>query len=131
MAPIPPGHLASGNPNATRARVDGRAFPLSEAGQPVRDLAADIPKKKASLSGIVDWLQVELSARYKKGVNVTYCNVYACDFCYLAQCYLPRVWWMPKAIQQLAARVAVPVSFGNTVMPMHPKRIVHVLRLTY
>jgi hypothetical protein len=33
---------------------------------------------------------------------VTFCNIYAHDYCHLAGVYLPRVWWTPGAIELLA-----------------------------
>lgn len=38
-------------------------------------------------------LAVAKSLRYRKQPPVTYCNVYAYDWCWLAGAYLPRVWW--------------------------------------
>jgi hypothetical protein len=51
---------------------------------------------------IADFLDVANSARYQPTPESTYCNIYAYDFCYLAQAYLPRVWWMSKTLMEFA-----------------------------
>jgi hypothetical protein len=107
-------HLAAGNPASARSRTDGRAFPLAETGAPTRS-GETPPERAARLSAIVDWLAVETSARYQPAEGATYCNVYAYDYCLLAGVYLPRVWWTPRALVDLAAGLDVPVRYGVTV----------------
>ena len=99
-------------------RVDP-AGPLSlnEPGQPQRN-AESAAERCAQLTAIIDWLAVDNPAykRYQPtGGGTTFCNIYAHDYCFLAKVYLPRVWWTPGAIEQLAK--------GETVEPLYEKTI--------
>jgi len=97
------------------------AFALNEAGQPMRDPNASAANKVRKLTEIVEWLDVENTnhLRSKRLPNATYCNIYAYDYCFLAQVYLPRVWWTSKALINLkAGRNVVPV-YGETVHEMN------------
>jgi len=88
-----------------RGEMASRAYPLAEIGQP----------SKKPLPEIVKWLDVEHSARYQPEANATYCNVYATDVCYLAEVYLPRVWWIdPKSVTD-----GTPISYGGTVRELN------------
>ncbi|HEY7639006.1 MAG TPA: SH3 domain-containing protein [Steroidobacteraceae bacterium] len=69
----------------------------------------------ADLNSIVQQLDVEHSARYQPTTKSTYCNIYAYDYCYLAGVYLPRVWWMSKALVDLSRGLPVGVAYGSTV----------------
>lgn len=112
---IPPVHLkATGRRNATNW-----ANPLGEAGQPGRS---------AGIDAIVRYLNVETSTRYVQRFDATYCNVYAHDVCYLAGVYLPRVWWMPKALAQIAAGQDVAVQYGVTVAEQNANALYAWLR---
>ena len=53
--------------------------------------------------------------RYQPTTSATFCNIYTHDYCFLAGVYLPRVWWMPGAIERLAQ--------GETVEPLYEKTI--------
>src|SRR5262249_43727499 len=53
--------------------------------------------------------------RYQPTKKVTFCNVYAHDYCFLAGVYLPRVWWKPKAIEDLAQGKPVEAFYGSTI----------------
>ena len=55
------------------------------------------------LQALADWLGVESSERYARSATQTFCNVYAADYCYLAEAYLPRVWWTDSALLRLGA----------------------------
>lgn len=95
-------HLAENSPLSKRSLTTGRAYPLGEAGRPTgRDLAA-----------IVRYLDVERSPRYQPTAKSTFCNVYACDYCYLAGVYLPRVWWIRPGVDQA-------VRYGETVAELN------------
>lgn len=102
------------------------AFPLNEGGQPHRDMTSR-ESKITSLHQIIDWLDVEVSMRYKK-MEIrkwlwkkrvkTFCNIYAYDFCCLSGVYLPRIWWINEAdIASLRA--------GNQVDPKNRSGEVH------
>ena len=109
-APIPAVHLAENSPAVKRSSATGRAYPLGEPDRPAR--AAGTTEE---LAKIVRYLDVEENARYARTPTSTFCNVYACDYCYLAGAYLPRVWWTAQALAGIAAGRAVPVKYGETV----------------
>jgi len=115
--PVPAVHLRENNAAARRASADARAFPLGEAGRPVRDSGADDATQCGQLRLLADWLDVETSLRYRR-TAVTFCNVYAADYCYLAQVYLPRVWWTEPALMSIGAGQMPPVVVGQTVREM-------------
>lgn len=121
-------HLAP-NGAAIRASTGGRAYPLAEAGQPTRDPALGAAAKRRALGKIVDWLDVEHSARYRRVAGgSTFCNIYAYDYCYLAGVYLPRVWWTPSAVAKLRAGQSVDVSYGNTVNELNANALFNWFR---
>src|ERR1051326_5887433 len=99
-------------------RVDPASpFSLNEPDQPQRN-AESAAERCAQLAAIVDWLAVDNPAnkRYQPtGGGTTFCNIYAHDYCFLANVYLPRVWWTPGAIEQLAK--------GEPVEPLYEKTI--------
>lgn len=87
---IPVVHLSK--KGVSRNQESTRAFPLSESNIPFFDGSID------SIHGIIDWLDVEKSPRYKRKQHSTYCNIYAYDYAYLMRAFLPRVWWYERAI---------------------------------
>jgi hypothetical protein len=105
-------------PGTITRRVDPAGpYSLNETGQPQRN-AETAAERCAQLAEIIDWLAVDKPAhkRYQPtGGGTTFCNVYAHDYCFLANAYLPRVWWMPGAIEQLAK--------GQKVDPLYEKTI--------
>ena len=76
----------------SRNRAGGHLNHLNEPGQPNRPSFKPDPQ---FLTKIINWLDVEKSARYKNIPGKTYCIDYAYDYAYLAGVYLPRVWWTP------------------------------------
>ena len=114
---IPEAHLT---PSAAgkRSSVQGRAFPLSETGQPGRT-HTEPEKRVEDLLKIINWLKVAKSDRYEPNSRQTFCNIYAYDYCFLAGVYLPRVWWMQKALTQLAKGHAVSVQYAKTVSELN------------
>jgi hypothetical protein len=65
----------------------------------------------------VKYLAVERSShvRYQPRDGLTFCNIYAHDFCHLAGAYLPRVWWTPDALERLARGQVVEPKLGATI----------------
>jgi hypothetical protein len=110
-------HLLSSS-RATRSSVAGRALPLSEnvPSRPI-DASASASDRVAALHRIVDFLDVERSARYQP-THQTFCNIYAYDYTHAANAYLPRVWWREKALIDLSHGVQVPVIYDKTVREM-------------
>jgi hypothetical protein len=105
-------------PGIITRRVDPAGpYSLNESGQPQRD-AETAAERCAQLAGIIDWLAVDKPAnkRYQPtGTGTTFCNIYAHDYCFLSNVYLPRVWWTPGAIEQLGK--------GEKVDPLYEKTI--------
>jgi hypothetical protein len=99
-------------------RVDPAGpYSLNEPGQPQRN-AETAAERCAQLAAIIDWLAVDKPAngRYQPtGGGTTFCNIYAHDYCFLANVYLPRVWWTPGAIE--------PLAKGKKVEPLYEKTI--------
>lgn len=100
--PIPLAHREIDHPLAKRSSHRKHSYRLNEADMPQRDAAASQQEKQAALKRIADWLDVEKSARYERTPELTYCNVYATDYCYLAGVYLPRVWWKEETLKSKA-----------------------------
>lgn len=92
------------------------ALSLNENGQPGR-IGQTPEERRAELAAIIEWLAVDKAShkRYLRQGNTTFCNIYAHDYCHLAGCYLPRVWWAPASIEALTK--------GETVEPLLPKTI--------
>jgi hypothetical protein len=66
----------------------------------------------------VDYLAVDKAshARYQPRDGMTFCNIYAHDYCALAGVYLPRVWWSQEALEQLTRGEAVEPRIGATIL---------------
>ncbi|HYP08250.1 MAG TPA: hypothetical protein VER03_18595, partial [Bryobacteraceae bacterium] len=92
------------------------AHSLNEPGQPGRK-GSTPSELVAELGAIVDYLAVDKAShrRYQPRPGVTFCNIYAHDYCHLAGAYLPRVWWTPDAIERLAQGVTVEPRLAATI----------------
>ena len=115
IASIPVAHLTpSSTEKATRASIGARAYPIAEDGAPRRD--GNTPEARAkNLSDIVDWLAVDTSERFKPANKKRFSALYAADFCFLANVYLPRVWWNGVALSKLAGGATnVQAELGKT-----------------
>ena len=119
-AALPAAHMQQDRADITRRRDGGRAYPLGEAGRPVR-AGGDAASLAASVSAIVDYLAVANPAhlRYRPAGGTTYCNIYATDLAYLCGVYLPRVWWTDRALLQLREGAQVAVEYGRTVRELN------------
>ena len=124
---ITPVHLSENSPSAKRSLTTGRAFPLGEAGRPQRSSGTPA-QRTAEQIAIVRYLDVETSPRYQPGAGSTYCNIYACDYCYLNKVYLPRVWWTSRAIASLSAGVPVAARYADTVNELNANALYDWLR---
>lgn len=116
-ATVPPVHYHENDPASRRASTGKRAQPLGEPGRPTRDGVAPEAQRVQQLGQIVNWLDSPGSARYLRD-QVTYCNVYAADFCYLAGLYLPRTWWTDSALMRIATGEALTAAYGSTIREM-------------
>lgn len=113
---IPEVHLT---PTGAIKRSDTRrAFPLNEDKQP-RRMGTNEEERSDQLLQIIKWLNVDSNKRYLPGSATTYCNIYAYDYCFLAGCYLPRVWWTRKAIALIAAGTPVKLQYAATVTELN------------
>lgn len=115
---IPAVHWTENNPNSKRSGTSGLASPIGENPRPNRESRATVEVKNEQLRVLADWLDVERSARYQPRDGRTYCNVYVADYCYLAQVYLPRVWWTSAAVARLANGQKVTAAYGDTIREM-------------
>ena len=113
---VPAVHYREGELQSNRASTSRRAQPLGEAGQPRRDAAGSAAQRVAQLNSIVDWLDVEQSARYARMPQATFSNIYAADFCHLASVYLPRTWWKSSTLARIAAGMSPPAAiYDDTI----------------
>ena len=117
---IPPVHLPERNRDITRSLDGGRAHPLGEGNMPRRRGARPAAKAR-ELHAIVAWLDNAARAhrRYRAPRGQTFCNIYAYDYCYLANVYMPRVWWRGPALRQLGDGMPVDVAYGRTVVEVN------------
>jgi hypothetical protein len=101
----------------TRRTQIANALSLNEPNQPARTGATPQALRK-SLWRIVDYLAVDKAshARYQPRDGMTYCNIYAHDYCALAGVYLPRVWWSQEALERLTRGEAVEPRIGATIL---------------
>lgn len=112
---LPEVHLIPGSGTSiVRNSANGRAFPLNESDLPFKD-AVSSETKVQSIYRIIEYLDVTRNARYAPANSRTYCNIYAFDYCYLSKAYIPRVWWLPKAIVDITHGKSVPVQYDKTV----------------
>lgn len=114
LAPV---HWREHNPHSTRAGA-ASASPIGETGMP-----RDVPHSVTGLNSVIAWLAVEQSKRYQPGGGRTFCNIYAYDVAYAADVYLPRIWWMDRAIAALEAGQQVAAQYDVTVREMNANAI--------
>jgi hypothetical protein len=125
-----PAVLMPRNPGTiTRRRDAPDAHSLNEDGQPGRSGTAP-DQLRAELTAIVDWLAVDdpKYLRYQPRSGVTFCNIYAHDYCHLAGVYLPRVWWSAPALLRIAHGETVEPLIGNTINEMRANDLFRWLR---
>ncbi len=117
---MPEAHLQGERADVTRARDGGRAYPLGETDRPART-ARDAPGRAAALGKIVDYLGVAHPAhlRYQARAGMTFCNIYATDYAFLASAYLPRVWWTDTALRRLTLGETLEAVYGQTVRELN------------
>ena len=123
---VTPVHLQENRANVTRKVTTGRAYPLGEPNRPSRDRSS-VEKACSSIHSIIEWINVEQSARYAPTSSSTYCNIYAHDYCYLNGVFLPRVWWTSRALIELNQLHQVPVQYGQTVNELNANNLLRWL----
>lgn len=115
--------------SVTRRAAEANAHSLNEPNQPAR-AGATPGELVASLNAIIDWLAVEKPQhlRYQPRAGLTFCNIYAHDFCHLAGVYVPRVWWSGRALLDLAAGKPVAPLIGDSIHEMRANDLFRWLR---
>lgn len=131
--PPPAGLIAVHMPRkagtVTRRTEFAGAHSLNEPGMPGRK--ANTPAGLiAELDAIIAYLGVEKAAhtRYQPRTGLTFCNIYAHDFCHLAGAYLPRVWWTPGALVAIGQGQQVTPKYGATIEEMRANPLFRWLR---
>ena len=122
-------HMPNPRNHPIKRTNQSRAHRLNEAGQP--DRAGESPDElRASLIRIVDWLGVDKPShkRYQPGNGLTYCNIYAYDYCCLAGVYLPRVWWTGASLVAIGQGQSVRPVYAETIEEMRANALFAWLR---
>jgi hypothetical protein len=107
------------NPKANLNSKTHRHCRLSSNGAPTRNPNDKFEKKVTAITAIINYLDVEKSARYEPQNPPTFCNIYAYDVCCLANVYLPRVWWTGKALRLFAQGKPVEPRYAETVTELN------------
>lgn len=112
-ARIKPAHL-SPSPDSRLDSMLDKPHPLSDTDVPYRDMT-NAETRRESIRQLIDKLDVKHNVRYQRTPEDTYCNVYAYDFCYFSNVYLPTVWWTPESLEKVLAGEEVEPVFEETV----------------
>ncbi len=126
---VPEVHLPLRAGTVIRRTEPANAGSLNEGGQPTR--TATTPEGlKEQIAEIIDWLAADDPGhkRYQPREGLTFCNIYAHDFCHLAGAYLPRVWWSSASIAKLAAGDKVEPRYGATIDELRANDLFRWLR---
>ncbi|MBS0642917.1 MAG: hypothetical protein U1E70_26700 [Acetobacteraceae bacterium] len=117
-----------GNALTPRSAPAG-AHSLNEPSQPTRS-GGTPAELVVSIVKIIDWLGVDRPEhqRYQPRNGLTFCNIYAHDFCFLAGVYLPRVWWSSRALLDIAAGKQVAPLLGDTINEVRANDLFRWLR---
>ena len=121
---IPAAHMPRKDGSVTKRTQNANAHGLNEAGMPGR--VGDTPDAlREELENIVAYLNPakEAHKRYWPRAGLTFCNIYAHDYCALAGCYLPRVWWTSDALHAIGAGETVLPRYGHTIREMRANDI--------
>ncbi len=109
---IVPVHLSGTNVTRQNQKYP---FPLTETPPTKRHEEDQEGVRVNAINQLISWFNVETSPRYRPTGGMTFCNIYAYDYCYMTEAYLPRVWWTQQAIIRLAQGQSVPAVYGDTV----------------
>jgi len=121
LAAVIPAAVHLTPPKGVRTAQIAMASGLKAAtGMPLPRKPSDTSAKKVvALHAAIAWLDSPTGGRYAPGAGKTYCNIYAYDYANLAGVYLPRVWWMDKALLAIARGETPEVAYGETVREMN------------
>jgi hypothetical protein len=109
-------------PPGVRSAIDSteaRHTPLAGFHPGPRPAGQSDADRCRQLNANIRSLDVERSARYLPTSKSTYCNIYAYDLCFLGGAYMPRVWWMAKALLDLSQGGNPGVAYGKTVRELN------------
>lgn len=128
-------HLERPAGQVTRRRDIAGAHSLNEPGRPGHPAppgrrGTSAAELRAELAANIAWLDVEKPShkRYQPRTGMTFCNIYAHDYCHLAGVYLPRVWWSSRAVLALNAGREVAPLIGDTVFEARANDLFRWLR---
>ena len=113
----------------TKRTAIAGAHSLNETDMPTR--AGTSPEElRGSLNEVIGYLATDKATnkRYQPRSGLTFCNIYAHDYCFLAGVYLPRVWWTPGAIERLTNGETVEPLIEDTIMEMRANDLFRWLR---
>jgi len=119
---IPTVHLPlKSNSLIRKNETKGRAYHLNEPGMVQVDLkgGTDTFERTRMIHDVINWLDVEHSARYAPTSSNTYCNIYACDIAYCLELYLPRVWWNENAFKVMQQGNTPEIIYEKTVKELN------------
>ncbi|WP_117194147.1 SH3 domain-containing protein [Rhizobium terrae] len=113
---IPPANLKPPAGLITKRTAIATAHSLNEPNMP-RRTSTGPAELRAELGAIIDYLATDnpRHKRYWPRDGLTFCNIYAHDYCTLAGVYLPRTWWNQSALLKIAAGQQLQAKLGNTV----------------
>ena len=113
----------------TKRTAIAGAHSLNEPNMPKRE-GTSPAELVASLNKVIDYLDSPKSThkRYLPRDGLTFCNIYAHDYCLLAGTFLPRVWWTQGAIEKLAQGRTVKPLIGDTIFEVRANDLFRWLR---
>lgn len=129
-SPFVPAVLMPVRGNSVTRRTDpADAHSLNEPNQPGR-AGTEVETLRRELATIIRWLAVDnpRHLRYASRPGLTFCNIYAHDYCYLAGVYLPRVWWDPPALLAMQRGERVEPLIGATIHEVRANELFRWLR---
>nr|WP_314445295.1 hypothetical protein [uncultured Sphingomonas sp.] len=129
VAAIPAVWLPLASGTVIKRTAPANAGSLNEGGQ-ARRTQGSPEQLKQQLADIVGWLAVDDPAhrRYQPRDGLTFCNIYAHDFCHLAGIYLPRIWWSSSALMKIAGGQMVEPRYGASVDELRANDLFRWLR---
>ncbi|MGB3246432.1 MAG: hypothetical protein WBB25_18000 [Sulfitobacter sp.] len=113
----------------TLRKDKANAHSLNEDNMPIR--TGGTPEDlRSSLADVIGYLNPANKAhkRYAPRDGLTFCNIYAHDFCALAGVYFPRVWWNDTGLAKIQAGQDVAPLYGNTIREMRANDLFRWLR---
>lgn len=126
---VPAVYMKHASGKVTKRTENAGAHSLNETGMPGRK--GETPEElRAELGQIISYLNPGKSnhKRYWPRSGLTFCNIYAHDYCFLAGVYFPRVWWTDKALLEIAKGNTQKPLYGNTIREMRANDLFRWLR---